>query len=145
MALCPQLLCTPHTCSGTLMPCRRMTRLSMPFSNCSSSSWLLTYWARACSSRASSCCRRTRSSASSFLQLPRPTHIPLGVHMQRYPNVLHRLPSWTQHYGAEWAQAQWCHIPGPAATRALQDLTHPSLPPVPAVPALSALLGGAPP
>lgn len=96
--------------------------------------------------------------------------------MQRYPNVLHRLPSWTQHYGAEWAQAQWCHIPeqngrrgppcaqrsagtgqagfegylhvtasGPAATRALQDLTHPSLPPVPAVPALSALLGGAPP
>lgn len=57
------------------MPYRRMKRLSMPFSNRSRSSWFLRDRARACSNRASSCCRLVLSSVSSLLQLTRPTRL----------------------------------------------------------------------
>ena len=50
------------------MPCRRMKRLSSPFSNSSSISWLLSSWARLCSSRASSHCSLVLSSSSSSLK-----------------------------------------------------------------------------
>lgn len=115
----PQLLAAPCTCSGTSMPYRRMKRLSMPFSNRSRSSWFLRDWARACSNRASSCCRLVLSSVSSLLQLTRPTHVCMGAPRQRDPKSVAKAAQVGPHCGVDaactvaqaWQERHVLHMP----------------------------------
>lgn len=91
----------------------------MPFSNRSRSSWFLRDWARACSNRASSCCRLVLSSVSSLLQLTRPTHVCMGAPRQRDPKSVAKAAQVGPHCGVDaactaaqaWQERHVLHMP----------------------------------